>query len=223
MKIALIGNGKTGSKAADLLAEELGSVFNTTDKPTSGKLKKNDAVIIFAPGGAVAGLTDIVLEAGIPAAWGSTGFEWPDAIHDKVKAAGVKWVSASNFSIGMNIVRKCINIISADAGLLDHPAFHIHEIHHIHKKDSPSGTALSWKEWLGRDAGISAQRLGDVKGIHELKLTTQTEKITLKHEALDRAVFAEGAIWAVKQLVQNKTLDDGLYNFSELFDLITGN
>ena len=101
------------------------------------------------------------------------------------------------------------------------PVFKIHEVHHIHKKDAPSGTALSWKEWLAKDAEVTSAREGDINGIHELTVTTETEEITLKHNALDRSLFAEGAIWAVEQLMNEQKLTNGVVTFGQLFDLIT--
>ncbi|MFA5668522.1 MAG: dihydrodipicolinate reductase C-terminal domain-containing protein [Balneolaceae bacterium] len=221
MKISVIGAGKTGSKVVEMLGDSLDQVFDGSNPPTVEKLQKSDAVIIFVPGDAAPEILDIVLQSGIPAAWGSTGYDWPEDLDQKVKDANTKWVIASNFSLGMNIIRKCIETISASSSILKDPIFHIHEVHHIHKKDAPSGTALSWKEWLGKDAEVSSAREGDVNGIHELKVTTATEELLLKHEALDRALFAEGAIWATEQLVVNKTLTNGISTFNALFDHIT--
>ncbi|HBQ58314.1 MAG TPA: hypothetical protein DD671_01445, partial [Balneolaceae bacterium] len=93
-------------------------------------------------------------------------------------------------------------------------------VHHVHKKDAPSGTALSWKEWLDKEAEVTSAREGDVKGIHELTVKTGTEEITLKHKALDRALFAEGAIWAAKQMVENQDVENGVHAFGQLFDQI---
>lgn len=220
MKIAVIGTGKTGGKVVELLGEELSEAFDEHNPPTVEKLKQADAVIIFIPGDAVPDVMDDVLEAGIPAAWGSTGFDWPADLDDQVKAKNTNWVLASNFSLGMNVIRKSIQAISKASDILKDPEFHIHEVHHVHKKDAPSGTALSWKEWLDKEAEVTSAREGDVKGIHELTVKTGTEEITLKHKALDRALFAEGAIWAAKQMVENPDIEHGLHAFGQLFDQI---
>ncbi|MAO64400.1 MAG: hypothetical protein CL666_05325 [Balneola sp.] len=220
MKIAVIGTGKTGGKVVELLGEELSEAFDEHNPPTVEKLKQSDAVIIFVPGDAVADVIDDVMEAGIPAAWGSTGYEWPADLDKQVKANNTKWVLASNFSLGMNVIRKSIQAISKASDILKDPEFHIHEVHHVHKKDAPSGTALSWKEWLDKEAEVTSAREGDVKGIHELTVKTGTEEITLKHKALDRALFAEGAIWAAKQMVENHDVENGVHAFGQLFDQI---
>ncbi|WP_421774189.1 4-hydroxy-tetrahydrodipicolinate reductase [Gracilimonas sp.] len=220
MKIAVIGTGKTGGEVVELLGDELSEAFDSNNPPTVEKLQKADAVIIFVPGDAVPDVMDTVIEAGIPAAWGSTGFTWPDDVEERVKAKNAKWILASNFSLGMNIIRKSIQAISAGSNILKDPEFKIHEVHHVHKKDAPSGTALSWKEWLDKEAEVTSAREGDVKGIHELTLKTETEEITLKHKALDRALFAEGAIWAARQLVNNSKMEAGIRTFGQLFDQV---
>lgn len=220
MKISVIGTGKTGGHVTELLGEHLGETFDSKNPPTVEGLKKADAVIIFVPGDAVEEILPVVLESGIPAAWGSTGYSWPEDLEDKVKQVGSRWVLASNFSLGMNIIRRSIQTISAGSEILDQPSFHIHEVHHVHKKDAPSGTALSWKEWLDKEAEITSERKGDVKGIHELSVETGHEKITLRHKALDRALFAEGAIWAAEQLIENDEWESGVMTFGELFDKV---
>ncbi len=220
MKISVIGTGKTGSKVVEMLGGNLAYAFDENNPPTLEKLEASDAVIIFVPGDAVADIYKMVLESMTPAAWGSTGFKWPDNLNTEVKSAKTKWVLANNFSLGMNIIRHTIQMISEGSSILQDPKFKIHEIHHIHKKDAPSGTALSWKEWLGKEVGVTSAREGDVNGIHELTVTTAREEITLKHDALDRSIFAEGSIWAAEQLVKNQQLNDGVHTFGSLFDLV---
>ncbi len=218
MKISVIGTGKTGSKVVEMLDDSLANAFDESNPPTLEKLKESDAVIIFVPGNAVADIFNLVLKSGVPAAWGSTGFDWPNDLDDKVKAAQTKWVLATNFSLGMNIIRNAINKISEGSEILNNPEFSIHEVHHVHKKDAPSGTALSWKEWLAKEAEVTSAREGDVNGIHELTVKTETEEIKLRHEALDRSLFAEGAIWAAEQLINQQNLSSGVYTFGQLFD-----
>ena len=63
---------------------------------------------------------------------------------------------------------------------------------------------------------IQSERTGDTVGIHEITLNTPYEKITLKHEALDRKIFAEGALWAANYLTQSDELDYGLHYFESI-------
>lgn len=218
MKFAVIGTGKTGGKVVEMLGkDQIVGPFDSTNKPTLSKLKGADAAILFVPGTAAAELMETVMEAGIPAAWGTTGYEWPEELDQQLKQKNLAWLQASNFSLGMNIVRRCLNIIGQSSSVLDHPEFHIHEIHHKHKQDAPSGTAISWEEWLGKKAEITSERKGDIKGIHQLEVKTDTESIHLKHQAHDRKIFAQGAIWAAEQLV-NGDVRPGFHNLSTIFD-----
>jgi 4-hydroxy-tetrahydrodipicolinate reductase len=214
---SVIGTGKTGGTVLDMLGDKA-MAFDENNRPTAEKLSESDIAIVFVPGIAASQVLDIVLEAGIPAVWGTTGYEWPADLPDRVKKQGVRWVAGSNFSMGMNLVRNAIQMIGKGSEMLKNPSFHIHEVHHIHKQDEPSGTALSWQEWLGKEAGISSDRQGDVKGIHNLHLQTAGESIYLKHEAHSREIFAEGAIWTANYLLENRFIEPGFYPFSDIFD-----
>ncbi len=216
-KFAVIGTGKTGGTVTEQLGESA-IPFDEDNKPTPEKLSEADAAIIFVPGTAAKEIIEILLETDLPAVWGTTGYQWPEELPVRVKKVGNRWIIGSNFSLGMNLVRKSLNILGKGAEFLDEPKFHIHEVHHVHKQDAPSGTALSWREWLGKDASISSDRQGDVKGIHELHLKTAGESISLKHEAHNRSIFAEGAIWTANYILDHPEITPGVYPFSELFD-----
>lgn len=220
MKFAVIGTGKTGGKVIEVLNnDQVVGPFDSTHKPTAEKLKEADAAILFVPAEAAGELIKPLIEAKIPAAWGTTGYAWPSDLEERLKERKMKWLRASNFSLGMNIIRRCLSIIGQSSYVLDNPQFHIHEIHHKHKQDAPSGTAISWEKWLGKKSEITSERKGDIKGIHELEVKTKTESIWLKHEAHDRKIFAQGAIWAVKQLVQ-ENIEPGFHDLTTIFDNI---
>lgn len=216
-RYAVIGTGKTGGTVSHLLGNKA-VPFDVDNPPDSEKLRACDIAIIFVPGSAASEIVEVVLDSGIPAVWGTTGYDWPADLTNRVIKADTKWVIGSNFSLGMNLVRKAIQILGKGADMLSDPQFHIHEIHHIHKQDAPSGTALSWQEWLGQEATITSDREGDVKGIHNLQVKTAHETITLNHEAHSRQVFATGAIWAADYLLAHLEINSGLYQFSDLFD-----
>lgn len=214
---SVIGTGKTGGTITGLLGDTA-VPFDENNKPTPEKLKETDIAIVFVPGSAAPEVVDIVLEAKIPAVWGTTGYAWPADLPSRVKDAEARWIIGSNFSLGMNLVRKAIHILGKGSDLLGGPDFHIHEVHHIHKQDAPSGTALSWQKWLGKEASISSDRQGDVVGIHNLHIKTAVESIYLKHEAHSRTVFADGAIWAASYLLANPFVPAGVYQFEDIFD-----
>lgn len=217
MKVAVIGTGKTGGAVADLLGDRA-ICFDSSSNITPEKIRQTDVAIIFVPGEAAEEISNIMLKSEIPAVWGTTGYNWPKKLPRQVKAAGTTWVIGSNFSLGMNLVRKAISMFGRGSSFLDNTEYHIHEVHHVDKKDAPSGTALSWQEWLGRQASISFDRQGDVKGIHNLHIKTPNESIYLKHEAHSRKLFAEGAVWTAEYLLKHPQIASGVYPFSSIFD-----
>lgn len=211
MKIALLGAGKTGGEVLNLHENTIS--FDLENPPTLDKLAECDAVISFLPGDAFLEYISLLIESKKPVVCGSTGMDWPENIDSELKSIGLTWIKSHNFSLGMNVVRLMIQKMSLLVKLFDNGEFTIHDIHHIHKKDAPSGTALSWKDWLGEECEITAERTGDVVGYHHLIFNSPEEKITLIHEAQNRAIFARGALFGAKLVTENK-LDHGLLDFN---------
>lgn len=224
MKTAIIGNGKTGSEIVKLLPhQEIVAIFDIDHPVTVAALKTADVVIVFIPGDQVANIIPILLEAKILAVFGSTGFSWAEDLNTKLIEKKIAWVKAANFSLSMNLIRHCLKILGSAKDLVKVEKFSIHEVHHAMKKDKPSGTALDWQKWLGVACDISSERIGDVKGMHELTIKTSDETITLKHEVHNRALFAKGAIWAANYLYNNRAkLAPGIHEFSDIVDLALG-
>ena len=131
---------------------------------------------------------------------GTTG--WHD-IEDRVKqafeAAGTPLVYASNFSLGVNALYAAVRKASA---LLKGAGYtpEVEEVHHIHKLDAPSGTAVVLgkilEEELGEKPEISSIREGEVPGIHTVTLRSECDLLTLRHEAFSREGLARGAVAA---------------------------
>lgn len=211
MKIALLGAGKTGGEVLNLHENTI--KFDTQNPPTIEKLSACDVIISFLPGDAFLKYIPLLIESKKPVVSGSTGMEWPSDIDAQLKSSHLTWIKSHNFSLGMNVVRLMIQKMSLLNKLFDNGEFTIHDIHHVHKKDSPSGTALSWKEWLASDCEITAERTGDVVGYHHIKFNSPEEEITLIHEAKNRAIFARGALFGAKLLTENQ-LDHGLLDFN---------
>lgn len=214
MKIALLGAGKTGSKVKEI--HEDTTAFGSQTPPSLEDLKAADVIVSFLPGEAFLSYFDLLIQSGRPVVTGSTGFDWPEKFNETLKEHQLKWIRAHNFSLGMNVVREIIKSMSYLGDLFDDGSYSIHDIHHVHKKDSPSGTAISWKEWLGKDAEITAERTGDVVGYHRMTFDCADEKITIEHEAKDRSIFARGAVWAAKILSESNDLDYGLLDFNQV-------
>jgi len=148
---------------------------------------------------------------------GTTG--WND-IKDEVLAyfaqCGTPVVYSSNYSIGVNVLFAAVQRASELlAGHGYEP--HVHEIHHIHKLDAPSGTAKSLgalvEEGLGIAPEISSERIGEVPGTHIVEFQSGCDKLTFTHEAYSREGFAEGAVAAA-------LLTEGLEGAAEFKDLL---
>lgn len=213
-RIALLGKGKTGGRVIELVKGEI-TVFDSKNPPTLMALKNHDVIISFLPGGPFKECIPLLLESKIPVVTGSTGLVWPTDLDEKLKVLNITWIKASNFSLGMAIIKSILPYLGKADEIFDDYDLSLNEIHHVHKKDAPSGTALSWKDWIGLDVPITSEREGDEVGTHSLNLTTPFEEITLKHRALDRKIFAQGALWAAEK-VMNEKLPCGLIDFQDL-------
>ena len=214
MKVALLGSGKTGGKVAELHKDT--TIFDSKNKPDLEALRECDVVISFLTGDVFLDYIPMLLDAKIPVVTGSTGFHWPRGIHQQLEDLQLKWIKAHNFSLGMNLVKVMIEILSKAKDLYPNANYAIHDIHHINKKDSPSGTALSWQEWLGNEATITADRTGDVVGYHHIQMECDVEKIKITHEAKDRSIFASGALWAANKLINDPEIPCGLNDFNKI-------
>lgn len=217
MNIALLGSGRTGGKVIEAANDHTVTAFNQGNIPTADKLAAHDIVISFLPGNAMTQYIDILLESGLPVVSGSTGFEWPEHVDPTLKQQGTAWITASNFALGMNLVKAMIKIMAKGSGLLPGTSYRLHEVHHINKKDSPSGTAKSWAAWLGHPVTFSDDREGDIVGIHTLTMDSDFEAISLRHEAKDRAVFAAGAVWTAEYLLSHN-IEPGLHELSTIME-----
>lgn len=127
-------------------------------------------------------------------------------------------IYASNFSIGVNICFKMTELLSRLVNECGGYRATLKEIHHVHKLDSPSGTAVSMasvvERWTGNAPEIESVREGEVPGTHILSFTGNSDRITLTHEAFSRRGFAEGAVQAALWTASIK----GVCEFRELMD-----
>jgi len=145
---------------------------------------------------------------------GTTGFSTPDFKKLKVfsKKAAVFW--SSNMSPGLWALRQALKSLS----LVSDFKFKIDETHHIQKKDNPSGTAMTLHKDLEKILHQKIKkpvglRLPDVFGIHKITAQSPSEILTFKHTALNRTVFAQGALKAAAFLVKKK---QGFYSMDDL-------
>jgi 4-hydroxy-tetrahydrodipicolinate reductase len=168
---------------------------------------------------------------GIPAVIATTGHD--EAEKEAIRAASEKTAIFNSGNMSVGIATLCDAVKRVVAAFPDADV-EIVETHHNRKVDAPSGTALMLFDAVkevrpeaealcGRsghgkrtynEVGISALRMGNIVGIHEVAICTDNERITLKHEAFDRALFADGAVKAAEYLVGKPA---GFYNMKHMF------
>lgn len=233
MKIALLGYGRMG-KAIEKFALDRGhEVVYTLDKDeVQGELSLADVAINFSiPQAAVDNIKSALAQS-IPVVCGTTG--WLDhyqEVVDYCKANQSGFLYASNFSIGVNLFFK-INTLAAKLMKPHQEKYHpsLEEIHHIHKLDAPSGTALTLadavlnesdlKGWeidgnIKDKLNISSIREGEVPGTHTVKYTSSIDEISLKHQSFGRKGFALGAVVAAEWLADKK----GIYSMNDVLNI----
>ena len=239
--IGVIGMGRMGQTIASLLETRTDLTFHTFDRISAaneGKLKSCDAVIEFTTPEAAPGVIRHCIGHGIPITSGTTGWHeyHLESILTFCKQSKGTFLYATNFSIGMNIVfslnRKLASVMEG------FPQFKpsIKEIHHIHKKDSPSGTAYTLMEdilvrhhqysgfILNPDPGkntngrlpVTAIREGEVKGFHQVTWNSGSEQLVIAHEAFDRKIFAEGAVMSALWLTSQTP---GIYTMQDIISI----
>ncbi|MDG1653369.1 MAG: 4-hydroxy-tetrahydrodipicolinate reductase [Flavobacteriaceae bacterium] len=233
MKIALLGYGRMGQAIEKFALQRAHQIVFTLDKDSAqGDLSKADVAINFSvPQSAVANIKS-ALEKQIPVVSGTTG--WLDDYEEVAafcKAQNTGFLYASNFSIGVNLFFK-INTLVAKLMKSHQEDYQpsLEEIHHIHKLDAPSGTALSladsvlnessFKEWeldgnSKTKLNIHSKREGEVPGTHTVKYTSSIDEISLKHEAFGRDGFALGAIIAAEWLMGKK----GVFGMKDVLNI----
>ena len=122
-----------------------------------------------------------------------------------------------NMSQGIAVLQELVARAARSLG--DEYAIEIHETHHIHKKDAPSGTALKLGESIAeardRDDSVhyQSERRGEVPGDHEVIFSSPTERLTLGHSVTTRSVFAEGALRATRWIANRQP---GLYDMHDV-------
>lgn len=227
VKNALDGAGHTVIASVDIGYSESGDGCYRT----ISEVKESADVIVDFSFHAVTGeVVSYAAENGTPAVICTTGHTEEERAEIKRAAEKTAIFYSGNMSIGIATLCDAVRrVISAfpDADV------EISETHHNRKLDAPSGTALMLFDAvkdarpdatanIGRagqgkreknEVGISSLRMGNIVGIHEVCICTDNERITLKHEAFDRALFADGAVKAAEYLAGKPA---GMYSMKEM-------
>ena len=235
MRIALVGYGRMG-RALDALAPELGlhvaARIDRNEGLDPDRLAGVDVAIDFTLPEVAPDVLRRLAELGIDAVSGTTG--WYDRLDDvraAVERAGTGLVYAPNFSIGVALFRRMVRDAARLAAIEPDYDVHLHESHHRHKVDHPSGTAVAiaddlleahprkvrWEEDPPAGErppevlGVSVSRHGSVPGTHVVQFDGPHDRIELRHEARSRDGFARGALEAARWIHGRPgvfTLDD---------------
>jgi 4-hydroxy-tetrahydrodipicolinate reductase len=237
MNIALIGYGKMGKeieRIAKLRGHQIGLVIDVENQHDLNpeKLVGTDVAIEFSTPQSAYNNIITCLKSNTPVVSGTTG--WLDSWDDVVKLANEMKVGlfyASNYSIGVNILFAVNEHLAEIMAKFSKYDVSIEEIHHIHKKDAPSGTAItlanqiagklpfktSWS--LHNDEAekifINAYREGEVHGFHKVIYDSEIDTIELSHNAKSREGFASGAVLAAEYMIGR----NGVHTMKDLLNL----
>ncbi len=238
MNIALVGYGRMGREVERVARERdhlVQAVFDV-DRPieSPGELAGVEVLIDFSLAGAVLPVLRVAASAGVPVVEGTTG--WYDQFDDVRAIPGLTMVHSPNFSIGVYQFMRLVETAGKLLGGLDYDTY-VHEWHHSGKADSPSGTARKLAALLldvlpGKDRmlgescdrridpaelHVTSTRAGRIPGTHQVGFDSESDSITLTHQAHGREGFARGAVLAGEWLAGRSgifTMDDFVSEWS---------
>lgn len=229
MNILIIGYGKMGKMVEEIALSKSDTIVGIIDKEEDWQTfdknnKYKDIVAIdFSIPSKVLDNIEKAWERNIAIVVGTTG--WYDKLEEITQRANQEkktlfW--ASNFSIGVFLFNK-LNAYLADM-MKEYSDYNpsIKEIHHIHKLDAPSGTAITLAQTLVENHNIEKQNLniesvreGEVCGTHIINYYSEVDDIEIKHTAHSRKGFASGAVMAAHWLLGKK----GVFTMKDFINL----
>ena len=237
MNIALIGYGKMGKEIEQIAISRGHKIVLIVDEHnasayTAEELKKADAAIEFSTPHAAINNIYKCFDAGVPVVVGTTG--WLDKLEEvkqKCKAKDQGLFYASNYSIGVNLFFKLNQYLAKLMNNYSDYNVTMEEIHHVHKLDSPSGTAISLanqviegldskQKWVNNPTGnknelaIISKRIDEVPGTHTVTYGSAVDEISITHIAHSRKGFALGAVIAAEWMKEKK----GIFGMNDLMD-----
>ena len=204
---------------------------------TSNAFKNTDVIIDFTVPECTLDILKIASKLKKRVVIGTTGFNKKEENLIQSYSRKIPILKAGNMSLGINLLMYLTEITSKILG--DKYSTKIFEVHHKHKKDYPSGTALMLgkgiavgknkdfykligKKYLnkkkfpyGNKINFNSIRKGEIIGEHEVLFSSGKEIIKLNHEAFDRALYSEGALAAAKWIINKKP---GLYSMRDLMN-----
>lgn len=235
MKVAIIGYGKMGREIEALLLQKGYEVpvkidISNQHDFNQENMRNVDVAIEFTTPQTAYDNVMNCLRWGVPVVSGSTG--WNDRLEEVKKyctEVGGTFFHASNYSIGVNIFFRINEYLARMMNGQPDYEVSMREIHHIQKKDAPSGTAVTLAEsiienidrkqaWVNHETqdetalGIISVREDAVPGTHEVKYESAADIIEIVHTAKSRAGFVHGAVMAAEYAATHK----GVLSMSDL-------
>jgi len=207
------------------------------DVNTEQAFEKTDVIIDFTVPNCTLDILKIASKLKKKVVIGTTGFSQKEENIIKKFSKKIPILKAGNMSLGVNLLMHLTEI--ASKSLNDEYLSKVFEVHHKHKKDYPSGTALMLGEGIadgknknlynligkkflnkksfpyGKKINFNSIRKGEIIGEHEVTFSSGKEIIKLNHEAFDRALYSDGALTAAKWLINKKP---GLYSMRDLLN-----
>ena len=238
MKIALIGYGKMGKEIEKIALDrghEIVSIIdiNNLQDFDSESFKNAEVAIEFTQPQTALDNYKKCFERNVPVVAGTTGWlEHLPEIKDACEKEGKTFFYASNYSPGVNVFFSVNKYLARIMNQFPDYNVMMEEVHHIHKLDAPSGTAITLAEgilenmdrknkWVkGVEAqpcelGIRSIREGEIPGVHEIIYESEVDTISIKHDAKNRKGLALGAVVAAEFTKGKKgflTMND-IFNF----------
>lgn len=237
MNLVLVGYGRMG-RAVEAVALERGhrvaARIGRDDEIPVGPWSGADVAVEFTHPDAAVENVQRLAASGLDVVVGTTGwYERLDEVRTAAETTGVGVVYAPNFSLGVQLLFRTARTLGRLVDRLDEYDVHLHEVHHRHKVDHPSGTARTLAEivlgavgrkerWTDRPPEgpadpatlqVSSVRVGEVPGTHVLGVDGPDDRLELRHEARSRSGFARGAVVAAEWIRGRSglyTLDDVL-------------
>jgi 4-hydroxy-tetrahydrodipicolinate reductase len=238
MKIALIGYGKMGKEIEKIALSRNHSISMKIDIDNMSDIEllnpgNTDVVIEFTTPHTAFDNVVKSFNQGLKVVCGSTG--WNDRLGEAEKICRDKnltFLWSSNFSIGVNIFFKINEQLAMLMNKIENYEPSVKEIHHIHKKDAPSGTAITLADGLlknykkkkmwklapekGKDIlTIEAQRTGEVPGTHSIQYESDVDYIEITHCAKGRQGLALGAVLAAEFIKDKK----GIFSMNDFLNI----
>jgi len=231
MKIALLGYGRMG-QTIEKIAEERGhKIVLKVDKNDGFTLENIDVAIDFSIPEAAVNNISTCLKNKVPVVSGTTGWlEHYEEMTMLCKENDGAFLYASNFSVGVNIFFELNKQLAKMMQNIAGYNVSMEEIHHVHKLDAPSGTAITLAEGIienSKKTGwvldqddedkikINAVREGEIPGTHSITYKSEVDEIKIEHKAHSRHGFALGAVLAAEWL-HDKT---GVYSMKDVLGL----